>query len=87
MRTRLVSLGTYVPLVLAAQGPTAEKSQILTSATAEIAFRTDRATLVLSIENSPEITYPGENKPPRVTSHVARNSVGVEERNIDLTGP
>ena len=87
MRTRLVSLGTYVPLVLAAQGPTAEKSQILTSATAEITFRTDRATLVLSIENSPEITYPGENKLPRVASHVARNSVGVEERNIDLTGP
>ena len=87
MRTRLISLIVCVPLLLAAQGPTAEKPRIPTSSTAEIAFRTDRATLVLSIENSPEITYPGENKLPRVASHVARNSVGVEERNIDLTGP
>ena len=39
-----------------------------------------------SIEIYPELAYSGENKPPRVTGYVARNSVRVEVRNIDQTG-
>lgn len=39
-----------------------------------------------SIETSPELAYPIENKPARVTGYVARNSVRAEVRNINLTG-
>jgi len=51
MRSRLAVLVMFSPLALAAQAPVAEKPQILTSATAEVEVRPDRATLVLSTES------------------------------------
>lgn len=51
MRSRLAMLVMFSPLALAAQAPAAEKPQILTSATAEVEVRLDRATLVLSAES------------------------------------
>lgn len=51
MRSRLAMLVMFSPLALAAQAPAAEKPQILTSATAEVEVRPDRATLVLSAKS------------------------------------
>jgi uncharacterized protein YggE len=110
----------------AAPGPATATPQIVTSATAEVELKPDRATLVFTVESRgataanagaetarkqraildtlrtfgiaadqmstasieihPEFVYPGENKSPRVSGYVARNSLRVEVRNIEQTG-
>jgi uncharacterized protein YggE len=129
MRVRFWILLLAAPLTARAQGapgPAAAIPQIVTSATADVELKPDRATLVFTVESRgataanagvetarkqravldtlrvlgiaadqmstasieihPEFVYPGENKPPRVSGYVARNSLRVEVRNIEQTG-
>lgn len=80
-------------LTIESRGSTAAKAGAETAQKARAVIDTVRALGVsgeliktLRLDISPEYSYPGEGKPPRLTGYVARNSIQVEVRTIDQTG-
>lgn len=64
---------------------TARKQRAVIDSLRVMGVAADQMTTA-SIEIHPEYFSPGENKPPRVSGYLARNSLRVEVRNIDQTG-